>query len=318
MGLLLALFLSRGAYSTAVRPELRDDVIFYKETDYFTIKTVDVSRSDSVNRLRAMVLDNLVHSLSDLDDPLHLEYRYEQLCAEFFAWRFPDRQASLKSLMIGGGGYTFPRYMEAVYPQAGIDVVELDPEVMKTAFEYMGLPRDTRIHSFTVDGRWFVRNSTAVYDVIFIDVFNDLSMPPHLTTYEFALEVRRILKPDGFLLVNIVDHFREGLFLPAYLRTLMAVFGDDHVHLLTISPLFDTVKTATCIVLVSKGPHGIEGFESFINRKGKEKATAFLVPADVMRKYITDRSSVMLTDEFMPVDNLIAPVFQERFGDKRY
>ena len=38
------------------------------------------------------------------------------------------------------------------------------------------------------------------YDFIFGDAFNDLSIPYHLTTKEFARELKRLLKPDGLFL----------------------------------------------------------------------------------------------------------------------
>jgi spermidine synthase len=307
-----------GTYDAVFKQKLREDVYFFKESDYFTIKLVNVKNGGetSKKRLHAMVLDNLVHSFVDLDDPCHLEYRYEQLYADVFRWRFPIN-SQFKSLTIGGGGYTFPRYMEAVYPHAQIDVVELDPEVTRVAHSYLGLPLTTRIRSYNMDGRWYVKNSSTSYDVIFIDVFNDLSVPSHLATYEFALELKRILKPDGIVLANIIDHFQKGLFLPAYLKTLKAAFGEGNVHLLSISPVFEEIRTATFIILVSNGSLDIGQFEDFINRKGKRNAAAFVVPNDVLERYVTNREAPLLTDDYVPIDNLVAPVFEERFGYKK-
>lgn len=39
-------------------------------------------------------------------------------------------------LMIGGGGYSFPKYLLANYPDATIDVVEIDPKMTEIAKEY--------------------------------------------------------------------------------------------------------------------------------------------------------------------------------------
>ncbi len=104
-----------------------------------------------------MVLDNLVHSYVKHDDPLHLEYDYLKVYADILKWRF-DRKIAFKTLSIGGGGYTFPRYMEALYPHAKIDVVEIDPEVTQVAYEYLGLSTNTRIKSYNTDGRGYVMN----------------------------------------------------------------------------------------------------------------------------------------------------------------
>ena len=40
------------------------------------------------------------------------------------------------------------------------------------------------------------RKEGGVYDFIFEDAFNDLSIPYHLTTKEFAMDLKRLLKKD--------------------------------------------------------------------------------------------------------------------------
>ena len=125
-----------------------------------------------------------------------------------------------------------------------IDVVEIDPEVTRVVYEYLGLPRSTTIRSFNEDGRWFVMNSKdkGRYDFIFGDAFNDLSIPYHLTTKEFAQQMKELLKPDGFLIANLIDSVTEGLFLPSYIRTLEEVFGKGNVNLLVLAPELRTAR----------------------------------------------------------------------------
>jgi spermidine synthase len=158
-----------------------------------------------------------------------------------FQWKF-GKGSDFQSLTIGGGGYTFPRYMEAFYPNSGIDVVEIDPVLSRVAFTHLGLPAGTRIHTYNEDGRWFVMNCKSRYDVIFIDAYNDLSMPYHITTKEFAKMLRDIMNPDGMLLTNIIDSFPKGAFLPSYVRTLQEVFGEGNVHLISTWVLGERAK----------------------------------------------------------------------------
>jgi len=37
--------------------------------------------------------------------------------------------------------------------------------------------------------------------------------------------IRSLLKPDGVLIANVIDHFQTGLFMPSYIKTLEEVFG---------------------------------------------------------------------------------------------
>ena len=146
-----------GVYAFAFKIPLRENTYFYKESDYYTIKLMTTTSSDQKTSLKAMVLDNLIHSYVCLEDPLHIEYEYERIYSDVLKWKF-KKDENFKSLTIGGGGYTFPRYMEVVYPKAQIDVVEIDPEVTNIVYKHLGLSADTRIKSFNTDGRWFVMN----------------------------------------------------------------------------------------------------------------------------------------------------------------
>ncbi|PKN61332.1 MAG: hypothetical protein CVU57_29965 [Deltaproteobacteria bacterium HGW-Deltaproteobacteria-15] len=42
-----------------------------------------------------------------------------------------------------------------------------------------------------------------------------------------------------------------------------------------------------------------------------------IMPQDLLQGYLDERSPIILTDDYVPVDNLIAPVFEERFGYHR-
>jgi len=290
------------------------DAYFYKESNYFTIKLKKMLSSDGETWLDVLVLDRLLQSAVDTENPLHLEYGYEKIYSEFFRW-WREEDAEFKSLTIGGGGYTFPRYIEVVYPHVHIDVVEIDPEVTEAAYRYLGLPRDTKIHTHNTDGRWFVMNCTSKYDVVFIDAFNDLSIPYHLTTKEFAQELKRIMNPDGVLLTNIIDNFEKGAFLSSYIRTLQEVFGTRNVYLVSVNPDAHFLGISTFIVIASNSPLDINDFNFFI--KYRDDAASFVVSEEALNDFLKEKHPVVLTDDYVPVDNLLAPVFEERFDYDR-
>lgn len=304
------------SYVLLYNPNQGEDVYLVKETDYYTIKLCRSFSSDGKTRLEALVLDNLIHSYVCKNNPLHIEYEYERIYADVLNWKF-RKNDHFKTLTIGGGGYTFPRYMEVYYPNAEIDVVEIDPQVTEIAYEHLGLPRDTRIRSFNTDGRWYVINCQKKYDVIFLDAYNDLTVPYHLTTYEFLSLLRDLLTENGIILSNIIDNFRKGEFLPSYLKTLEKVFGEGRVFLLSVSPKFEDLKISTFIVLASKGDLNIRDLDRYLmahRRKGRTRTA--LVPEEMVKEMLK-RRALVLTDDFCPVDNLIAPVFEERFGYNR-
>ena len=305
-----------GVYAFAFKIPLRENTYFYKESDYYTIKLMTTTSSDQKTSLKAMVLDNLIHSYVCLEDPLHIEYEYERIYSDVLKWKF-KKDENFKSLTIGGGGYTFPRYMEVVYPKAQIDVVEIDPEVTNIVYKHLGLSADTRIKSFNTDGRWFVMNCKEKYDLIFTDAYNDLSIPYHLTTKEFVAQLKSILNPDGLIMSNIIDNFQVGAFLPSYIRTLREVFGPKNVYLLSVSPNFENTRISTFIVIAGNGNLDIKDFDAHVKSNLRGNSTSVVVPDHLMDEFMTKRSAITILDDYAPVDNLIAPIFEERFGYNR-
>ena len=161
-------------------------------------------------------------------------------------------------------------------------------------------------------------NCREKYDVIFIDAYNDLSIPYHLTTREFAGQLKNILNAREDLTDQYyTDNFQKGSFLPSYIRDLREVFGEKNVHLISISPNFEKTGPTTFIVLTGKDDLNIKDFEAYIRSKPESEKTSAVVPEDMINKFIAKTYSVVLRDDYAPVDNLIAPVFEERFGYNR-
>jgi spermidine synthase len=305
------------SYKYLYRLDLRQDVYLFRESDYYTIKLCKSKSSDGKTDLEALVLDNLIHSYVCKENPLHIEYEYERIYADVLKWKY-RRNDRFKTLTIGGGGYTFPRYMEVYYPNAQIDVVEIDPEVTKVVYEHLGLPKETRIKTYNTDGRWYVMNCSEKYDIVFLDAYNDLTVPYHLTTREFLSEIKEIMTEDGILLSNIIDNFQKGEFLPSYIRTLKSVFGEDRVFLLSVSPNFENLRISTFIVIATKGKLDIKAFDRYVtSHRLKGRAVTVVVPENLVGRMLRDRRTLTITDDYAPIDNLIAPVFEERFGYNR-
>lgn len=301
-------------FGYAFKFPLEEEAYFFKESDYYTIKLKKSIKGDNDNTLESLVLDHLVHSYTNLEEPFYIEYEYIRMYEEMVRWQAKKR-ASLKVLFVGGGGYTFPRFIEAKYPGAEIHVVEIDPEITRVARKYLGISDNTKIRSFNEDGRWFVMNckEKGTYDFIFGDAFNDLSIPYHLTTKEFAIQLKSLLKPDGLLLANVIDSFKKGAFMPSYIRTLEEVFGKGNVQLLTLSSDYDNIGISTCVVMASAQKFDMDDFVRTVKGKGDEM-TSHVMPQGKLQEFLKERYSVILTDDYVPVDNLIAPIFEERFG----
>jgi len=306
-------------YGYAFKMPLDDKVYYFKESDYYTIQLRKFPTKGEKNWADALVLDHLVHSVNDLNNPYYLDYEYIRIYEEFMRWRM-NRMGSLKTLFIGGGGYTLPRCLEVMYPNAEVDVVEIDPEITRVVHEYLGVPKNTKIRSFNEDGRWFVMNckEKEKYDFIVGDAFNDLSIPYHLTTKEFAQQMAALLKPDGILMANVIDSYQKGLFMPSYMRTLEEVFGKGNVHLVSHKPEYENSGISTRVIVASKRSIDMNDFVTFIRGQGGKEVMSNVMPQEQLQEYLAKRPSIIMTDDYVPVDNLIAPIFEERYGYQRH
>jgi spermidine synthase len=275
-----------------------------RETNYYCIKVREEERNGEP--VRVLILDRLVHSYTSLEDPTSLVYGYEQIYAEVTAYRAASDD-HLRALFIGGGGYTFPRYMEAVYPGSDLDVIEIDPGVTEVAHQVLGLARDTRITTYNQDARLYLEQEPAErYDLIMGDAFNDYSVPYHLTTREFDERVRAWLADDGLYLVNIIDG-PQGDFLRAYLHTLGQTF--DYVLLVPTSESWREAPRTTFVLIASAAPLDIPLLRRQDGGDGYSLLANRLLDQDQV-DLLAEGKLVTLTDRYAPVDQMLAPVFR--------
>ena len=114
-------------------------------------------------------------------------------------------------LIIGLGGGTLPRALARLLPQAQMDLVEIDPAVVRVAGDYFGFHASERLRVATEDGRAFVRRAERGgrhYDLIMLDAYDHQYIPEHLLTAEFLGEVRALLQPGGVLAANTFSSSR--------------------------------------------------------------------------------------------------------------
>ncbi|MED5525913.1 MAG: fused MFS/spermidine synthase [Pseudomonadota bacterium] len=110
-----------------------------------------------------------------------------------------------KILMVGLGGGSVPTVLRRLYPDASIDIVEIDPAVEKVAKTYFGFEEDPKMQVKVSDARVFIKRAQlqkAQYDLVILDAFNGDYIPEHLITQEFLQETRTLLGNSGVLVAN--------------------------------------------------------------------------------------------------------------------
>ena len=259
--------------------------------------------------MRTLTLDQLLHSYVAKEDPTFLVYGYEKITGDFVALQ-DYRTDSPKVLFIGGGGYTMPRLIEHRYPDWHVEVIEIDPAVTQIAHEYLWLPLNTRIISYHEDARMKAQElEQGSYDMVVGDAFNDFSVPYQLTTHEFNQQVKQLLNPNGVYIVNIVDNIEIGNFLRSYVNTMQQTF--DYVSVLRDDDLWenDERSNVTYVVVGSSQPITLADLQEANAAVGWHEPITRFMPDDLFYRWFNREDPVTLTDGFVPVDQMLAPVF---------
>jgi spermidine synthase len=108
-------------------------------------------------------------------------------------------------LVVGLGGGTIPTVLSQLYPEAVIDIVEIDEAVRRVAIEYFDFAESDKVKVIVRDARVYIKRAgiqKRKYDMIILDAFTGDYIPEHLTTMEFLEEVKALLNEDGVLVAN--------------------------------------------------------------------------------------------------------------------
>lgn len=274
-----------------------------RESDYYCInvETIDLNLYQTTEpgapkvtgNFRALRLDRLLHGVVDISNPAFFFYGYEQLYAHAIATLFPIGSA-IDVFFLGGGEYAFPRYIESSY-KGKIDVAEIDPAVTSVARSHLRLKPTERMRIHHEEARRFLQALPPEirYDVVLGDTFNDFQVPYQLTTREFNDLLARHLSDDGLYLLNIIDGVRNE-FLRSELRTLREAF--PYVRVLREAGDWPPTDARRTYVIVAA-------------KRTPRQPLPSTIPASDLDAFVREDYSVVLTDDYVPVDQLLAPTF---------
>jgi Flp pilus assembly protein TadD len=142
------------------------------------------------------------------------------------------------------------------------------------------------------------------YDVIYLDAFNDYSVPYQLTTLEQNRMIRELLAPSGAYMINMIDSFDIGLLLGSIVGTLREAVPNVHVF---YEGTAATLRSrATFVVFASTKRFD---FDDVTTASPDVPGVHALTDAEVAA-VTSRRARMILTDDWAPTENLLAPVVE--------
>lgn len=259
------------------------------ETQYNSVQIYNGLDHNTQQPIKTMAINSETNSAMFLNsDDLVYEYtKYYRLAKHFK----PDLK---NGLMIGGGGYSYPKDFLKNFPDAKLDVVEIDPGLTELAQKYFNLKLDPRLTIYHQDARTYLNKNNKKYDAVFGDAFKSFySIPYQLTTKEAVEKIYQALNDDGVVILNVISALSgpQARFLQAEYLTYKSVF--PKVYIFPVRTLTDQSAFQNIVLIALKS----------------EKEPALVSDDLELNSYLSHLwqspqidAMPILTDDYAPVD----------------
>jgi MFS family permease len=238
-----------------------------------------------------LLLDRGYNSDVDLNDPSYLGFRYENWIGDAIA-AIGRPGTPLDAVFVGGGAFTLPRWLEVTRPGSRSNVLEVDGKLVEFDRKNFGLRTSPDLRATVGDARLTMQDEPAgSADVIVGDAFSSRTVPWQLMTTEWLHDVRRVLRPDGFYALNMVDR-RPLSLLRAEAATLLATF--TNIRLITLPGEAGRPAGGNEVMLASDGPLPPERAPEVGGARTYDRAAVVRLVA----------GAKPLRDDYAPVDQL--------------
>ena len=211
-----------------------------ESTKFGTAKVYETIWHDG-SPIRVLDVEGTLQSATYLDERwCETPFPYLGLFDKLFE-QVPDAH---NVLMLGGGGLAYPKHLVAHHPTARIDVVEVDPAIVRLAQRHFYLDRLEDTFHAQEKGRLAIVQQDAMdylvdcgrkgvcYDAILDDCYAAGNFAQRLVSPEGVACVRACLAPDGAYLLNVVTAL-EGT-QSASLHETVNVLGNAFAHVWAI------------------------------------------------------------------------------------
>jgi spermidine synthase len=189
---------------------------------------VEVSEVDGV---RSLYLGSItIQSSMKVKAPFALELAYTRGMMGFLLF-----SASVKHVLtIGLGGGSVPKYIHANCPEIGQTVVEINPQIISVARSHFFVPEnDEKLNIIKGDGLAYLAENLVSADVLMIDAFDALGIPPDFCSQDFFDSCELTLKNDGIFVINLWGSDKN---FDIYLRRIEQSFDNKVLMLPTGKP----------------------------------------------------------------------------------
>ena len=175
----------------------------------------------------------VIESQVDLDQPHRLLLPYTRFMFVSYLFGPGERgPGERRAAIVGLGGGAMVHFLKHHDPQLKLDVVEIDPVVVRVADEYFHARTEGNVRIINQDALQFLQQHGHRYEVIYMDAFLQSSdttdmagVPLHLKTAQFFEKVQARLAAGGSVVFNLHRHRNHN----EDVRAIRAAFPQAYV-----------------------------------------------------------------------------------------
>jgi spermidine synthase len=199
--------------------------VYEARSEYSHIKVVDYGSQRALLFVDERGSADVIQTLIDLKQPERLQHLYARTMMAGLL--YPPETRSV--LLVGLGGGALVHFVNRYFPDVRLDVVELDPAVVRVAHDYFGTTENARTRIFVGDGRDFLQRARERYDLILLDAHlhpgaetDKTGHPLSLQTQAFYRSLHERLQPGGAALFNLIARGEERAYIASICRAFAA------------------------------------------------------------------------------------------------
>ncbi|MFA5505435.1 MAG: fused MFS/spermidine synthase [Vulcanimicrobiota bacterium] len=205
----------------------QETTLWSKETDW---GTVAVKQEGTLRKLIfSSESGETEETRLDVENPaLPLLPYVRQMVAMVALWE-SNREApeNPRLLVVGLGGASLSNALARRFPRSEIVSVEIEPVVVEAARKFFFYQESELVQTVLDDARSYLEQNERPFDLIFLDAFDGIGVPPSLRTLEFAQLLDRNLREGGGVVANI--HFTPREPSLRYRKSLEIVFPHSYL-----------------------------------------------------------------------------------------
>lgn len=275
----------------AFRPQLPSDITIVHQQPSFYGELIIFDFKKSI---RCLLIDGTLQSCWNNRVQGAASVATQYLRASLLA-----RPDAKRILILGMGAETITREWEKRFGlnlPFTVDIVDIDPvvpELNRRFFNY----QDTEQKNIIIqDARYFLTRTAEKYDIVIVDIGLGYPTVPHLTTIEMFQLVKERLNPEGIITLHWTSDIKHpDSFLKVLVKTLSRVFSNVKL----------TAQFPSSAKLGGLGPVIIYASDGPIERR------FFRDQIKELEDLSYDDSTIVFTDDFMPIDTLVGEAIIE-------